>query len=316
MKRILLDNAYEAWGQAIKYCEEILAGKITLQNKKIFVSTLHNAVELFLKQCMIDKNIHSVVNIPRFTRIKSLLGFDDHFSVFLKTKDLNRYFSDLTIEKLEKFHTISFSRLIYKKNLKNILVEYFAPYDVYGNKRTFQSVGSIHKVLCLLNKLRNNETHFYIDNDTFLSSKEFTTLHNFMLSFYDVLQECMLLPYWGTPQKDMDEFRFHFDLEPLPDTWTYSEHLKSLPMFDEIIGIINDNETEFFRYSAYEVAEMIEKENNPVLTLFHFEDLYSYSLTLMQMGVIIHKHELFVDSDGIQREVNYMSASWDNVITK
>lgn len=36
MRRILLDNAYEAWGQAIKYCGEILAGKITFQNKKIY----------------------------------------------------------------------------------------------------------------------------------------------------------------------------------------------------------------------------------------------------------------------------------------
>lgn len=312
MKRILLDNAYEAWGQAIKYCDEILAGKITFQNKKFFVSALHNAVELFLKQCMIDKNIHSIVDIPRTSKINAR-RFDDTLSVFRKSENLNQYFSDLDIKKLEQFHFISFYKLIYKKNLKEILAEYFTPYDVFGNKRNFISVNDIYKALCLLNKLRNKETHFYIDNDTFLSSKDFITLHNFMLSFYDILQECMLLPYWGTPQKDMDDFRFHFKSKPLQDNWTYYEHIKSLSVFNIIINMVNNNDTDFFRYSAYEIAEMIETENISELSSLHFEDLYNYSLVLMQMGVIVRKHESFVNADGIQQEFDYMSASWNNV---
>lgn len=50
MKHILRDNALEAWAMAIKYCEAILEGKATLEYRKHFVSSLHNAVELFIKQ--------------------------------------------------------------------------------------------------------------------------------------------------------------------------------------------------------------------------------------------------------------------------
>ena len=46
MKPILMDNAFEAWAAAIRYCNDIKDGKATLQYQKNFVSSLHNAVEL------------------------------------------------------------------------------------------------------------------------------------------------------------------------------------------------------------------------------------------------------------------------------
>lgn len=52
-KKILLDNALVAWANAIRYCDQILAGKITLEVRKNFVSSLHNAVELFFKQIIV-----------------------------------------------------------------------------------------------------------------------------------------------------------------------------------------------------------------------------------------------------------------------
>lgn len=53
MKHILQDNALESWAMAIKYSNFILNGKATLQYRKQFVSSLHNAVELFVKQLML-----------------------------------------------------------------------------------------------------------------------------------------------------------------------------------------------------------------------------------------------------------------------
>ena len=50
MKKILLENALESWASAIYYCDEIIAGKATLANKKHFVNSLQNAIELFVKQ--------------------------------------------------------------------------------------------------------------------------------------------------------------------------------------------------------------------------------------------------------------------------
>ncbi len=53
-KQILLNNAYESWIQAIKNARNIKNGLVTLQYKKLFIATLHNAVELFLKQIMLN----------------------------------------------------------------------------------------------------------------------------------------------------------------------------------------------------------------------------------------------------------------------
>lgn len=60
MKHILQDNALESWAMSIKYSNFILNGKATLQYRKQFVSSLHNAVELFIKQLMLDNNDHRV----------------------------------------------------------------------------------------------------------------------------------------------------------------------------------------------------------------------------------------------------------------
>ena len=61
--QILLDNFIEAWINAIKYHDKIMKGYITLGIQKQFVSSLHNAVELCLKQKMLDKNDTFVAEI-------------------------------------------------------------------------------------------------------------------------------------------------------------------------------------------------------------------------------------------------------------
>ena len=63
MKQILLDNAYEAWKNAILYHDKIKKGYSTLEYQKGFVSSLHNAVELFLKQIMLNNNDHDVDSV-------------------------------------------------------------------------------------------------------------------------------------------------------------------------------------------------------------------------------------------------------------
>ena len=52
MRPILMDNAFEAWAAAIRFCNDIKDGKATLQYQKNFVSSLHTAVELIMKQMM------------------------------------------------------------------------------------------------------------------------------------------------------------------------------------------------------------------------------------------------------------------------
>lgn len=56
-KGILEDNALEAWAKAIEDCIDIRKGKVTLGYRKNFVGHLHNAVELFVKQRMLNAGI-------------------------------------------------------------------------------------------------------------------------------------------------------------------------------------------------------------------------------------------------------------------
>ncbi len=58
---ILQNNALEAWAMSIRYCDCILEGKATLEYRKHFVSALHNAVELFIKQLMLNNTDYRVI---------------------------------------------------------------------------------------------------------------------------------------------------------------------------------------------------------------------------------------------------------------
>ena len=61
--QILQNNAIEAWAMAIRYCDYILEGKATLEYRKHFVSVLHNSVELFIKQLMLNNTDYRVIQL-------------------------------------------------------------------------------------------------------------------------------------------------------------------------------------------------------------------------------------------------------------
>ncbi|MFI3250488.1 MAG: hypothetical protein R3Y07_05955 [Eubacteriales bacterium] len=86
--KVLLDNAYESWTQAIKYANLIYDGVATFGNKKLFVSSLHNAVELFLKQIMIDENDY------RVGRPKNSSSSGDLARHYYNCGDINSFFLD------------------------------------------------------------------------------------------------------------------------------------------------------------------------------------------------------------------------------
>ncbi len=65
MKQILLENAYQAWGKAIYYHDQIECGLSFFSNKKDFISSLHNAVELFMKQILIDNHDYIVASVRK-----------------------------------------------------------------------------------------------------------------------------------------------------------------------------------------------------------------------------------------------------------
>lgn len=232
MRPILMDNAFEAWAAAIRYCNDIKDGKATLQYQKNFVSSLHNAVELIMKQMLLNNNDHSVAEVrkPR-TEADAKLLLD-----YFKATDLNRFFESLSDDELSKFHTIQFNELIssHKK--------------IFGS--SLEPKETLKTELELLQQLRNNETHFMIRQGSFLSEDGFRTLHNFMVRFYKIMKKwnpvdeadlessIFLYLYWYSPDKD--DSMYKFECEPL-QAFSYESAVRNSKLAKDIAEILKDN---------------------------------------------------------------------------
>lgn len=236
MKKILLENALESWASAIYYCDEIIAGKATLANKKHFVNSLQNAIELFVKQQMLN------VTDYRVAEVKHCDSNGQPLKDYLSSTDLNQYFCNISTTDMDKFVSISFNDIIV------IQKELFS--EFYGDKGTY-----ITAELKTLKKLRNNETHFYISDIDFMSDKEFQDLHNMMIAFYEILQEYDLLPYWGEAYAEYKKFKFN--RKPLTN-FSYERQLKN----SAFVKSLKENiEKELFfnnyRNESYSITEDI-----------------------------------------------------------
>ena len=182
--KILIANARESWLQACIHSNLILDGYVTLQYKKMFVSTLHNSVELLMKQRMLDLNDYRIVKIRKIDSNR------EPAKSFYSASDLNNYFqTNGTKDSKGKslYYSIEFHDL---GNLhKEIFKDY---YDVNPNEVSLISTG-----LALLDNLRNDETHFYVKDMDFMNGTEFKTLQTFMIAFAKVLEFYNLLPTYA-----------------------------------------------------------------------------------------------------------------------
>lgn len=194
MEKILLANAYEAWKKAYYYHHLILSGFFTLGNKKGLVASLHNAVELYIKQAMLDTNDYSVAWVySTKTRDRAQLQLD-----YLNSNDLNSFFMNLSSTDLSAFRSIEFSQLIEKNKYIFLSVE---GVDGIDEKR-------YKEALNILQILRNNETHFYINEIEYLNEEEYITLWEFMKEFYRLIAKKGYLPFEtiSSSQGDFKEY--------------------------------------------------------------------------------------------------------------
>ena len=228
MKPILTENAFEAWAAAIRFCDDIKDGKATLQYQKNFVSSLHNAVELIMKQMLLNNNDHRVAEVRKpKTEADAKLLLD-----YFKATNLNRFFDSLANDELSKFNTIQFNELI------SLHTKLFSQCLAKGE--------SLETELKLLQQLRNNETHFMIRQGSFLSEDDFCVLHNFMIRFYNIMKiwcpnkeddiELYMLPYWGDPVGANSVYGFN--REPL-ETFSYENAVKNSTLAKKIAELLN-----------------------------------------------------------------------------
>lgn len=232
MRPILMDNAFEAWVAAIRYCNDIKDGKATLQYQKNFVSSLHNAIELIMKQMLLNNNDHSVADVRKRIKKANAKLLQDYSNA----TNLNRFFAKLPDEELSKFETITFNRLISSHQ------------DLFG--RSLAQGDSLETELRLLQRLRNNETHFMIRQGSFLSEDDFRTLHNFMVRFYKIMKkwnpingddsESSIFIWWYWYSPDKDDSMYEFECELLQD-FSYESAVRNSKLAKDIAEILKDN---------------------------------------------------------------------------
>lgn len=294
MRQVLLDNAFEAWAAAIRICKDIKDGKCTLQYQKNFVSSLHNAVELFMKQMMINDGNHDVAEV----RGKLKKGNEQLIQDYSNASDLNHFFGALPKEDTAKFASIAFEKL--KTHHQQILKDSSAQNE------------SLQDELNLLQQLRNDETHFAIHQDSFLSEADFCVLHNFMVRFYRVLEnwrplrkddyDLWLLPYWGDPT-GADEV-YGFECDPLQG-FSYEKAVRESNLAHEIAELISNGGIYGAPdFSSYTIARDLVEEK--VEYKYRFDEIWAVVHMMLKYGIIIADDIL----DDEQGTVSYtMSAS-------
>lgn len=271
MKHLLRDNALEAWSMAVKYCYDILDGKATLSYRKNFVSSLHNAVELFIKQRMLDINDFRVVEIKN-----GVMSDGQPAKDYFNASNLNDYFLGLNQEQMKPFFSVEFNKL--STYSKELFAEY---YNQTGNK------GIVCDAMKKLTILRNNETHFYIDKNMFLSEEDFRELHNFMIIFYEILHKYSLLPFWGEPGRG-EYSKLSFQKEKL-EHFTYKKVVKNSIFAKKLKENVDNQIFPVSGDSAYEIAESIAFVLDDKYDAKKFGDLWTYIELMLEYNLLTYE---------------------------
>lgn len=295
MKKILWDNALEAWTLAIHYCDEILKGKVTLRYRKNFVSTLHNAVELFIKQCMLDNNDHRVCRIGKPKKDDPTGYLQNQFDASI---NLNEYFLHLPAIDADKFYSENYSKICsYTDTL-------FSKY--YQKNQKDKKI--VDDALVLLGNLRNSETHFWIDKWSFLKENEFVQLHNFMIVFYEILHCCHLLPFFGETFGKYTELDFS---RQEISAFSYKSTIEQSSDLKEIIKLVKRERFYGFGNSIFEITQNIIDLNDEKWK-DRTEELRTYievALHFKILTIIVENEEFeYEDEDGYRKSaITYYS---------
>lgn len=275
---VLSDNALEAWQSAIKDCNFILQGKATLEYRKRFVSDLHNAVELFIKQLMINENDYRVVTF------RNIDSDGSNMRKYLDSENLNEYFFQLAEDELKEIRSVEFSKL--KEYSKCLLNDYY-------NTNPLEVRNVINEGLSVLTALRNSETHFMIDRTEFLNENEFIKLHNFMIIFYEILEYYSLMPYFG---EAFGEYKiFNFKKERLKN-FSYKKAVAESIFISNLIKIVSDTDIYISESeTAFGIASCIIEQSNGRYTDDDLTELWIYMKMLLKYNLL--EYEIIPDSE-------------------
>lgn len=265
MGKFIIDNAIISWKDAIKDCNQILTGKVSLKYRKQFVSSLHNSVELFAKQYLMDGNDKN--SLGHFYKEENVLQ-----NKYNDSDNLNLFFSSLKENELNKFKTKSFN------TLKTIIVECISE---KSKADTGDQGINVVESLNLLQKLRNQETHFSI-NDLFLTEEEFCKLHNFMIYFFKYfIQGHVFSSAWG--DLSFRSYDLKFEKKALSN-FSYKDVLKNSKSFKLLNELVYDYDL-FDSDYLYDIICDICLEESLEIEGNEFDNLYETLVMCVDFGI-------------------------------
>ena len=253
MKPVLMENA-------IRFCDDIKDGKVTLQYQKNFVSSLHNAVELIMKQMLLNDNDHRVAEIRKVKNEADAKLLLDYF----KATDLNSFFDTLSNENLSKFNTIQFNEL---QKLRNSETHFLIRQGSFLSEEDFCV---LHNFMIRFYKIM--ETWCPIDKDDY---------------------ELYILPYWGDPI-GADSI-YGFNREPL-QSFSYETAVKNSKLAKKIAELLNGD----YLYGApdfspYTITKDLIEQHMELSS--QFDEIWSM-VYMMQCLEMISVDEILDDEQG------------------
>lgn len=212
-----------SWEIAVQNFKLLYDGLVDLSQKKSFVSSLQNAIELGFKQILIDIPDYRVIAL----KIKTLE--DVEFArKYLNVTDLNDFLINCSQTEIERLYSIEFNQLI----------------EIISKLLLNEGEQPITEELNLLKKLRNSETHFFVSDENYLSFGLFKMLcklinrcHSYFLkkglitysSWGSATSECIdNLSYVGVDLVSLTSYR---DL--IANSETNKMIMRWLPMYDQ-----------------------------------------------------------------------------------
>ncbi len=265
--KILQNHFTISWQIAVYNCKLILDGLIDSTQQKLFVSSLQNAIEIGCKQIMIDECDYRVVDYG-LKRMDSSLA-----QAYLSSTDLNAFFGALDSDTLSKLYSIEFNEIV----------------DIFSKKIDSEKGVNLKDQLNVLKKLRNNETHFYIDSSNYLPFSSFKKLCELLNFFFQYFVEKNVLDrkWFGKTAEDNEDQLIRFDISE------YSFH--SYQYF------VKNSNTNLYILKFFPLFNETNRLDGVVLEFKDAEDVYSVAYSVFNAEQEVERTNFFVNFNEFYR---------------
>ena len=282
MKRgILTENAELAWRAALVYRDLLLDGRDTVQNKKNFVSSLHNAVELYSKQNMIFDNNFTVATVKDKDSQASFA------KRYYSADNLNDFFESLSKDEFLNLRSCDYSDLAFNQIFTSS--KHRDALNSRGGKK-------------ILERLRNEETHFAF-NDNFLADQDFQILDDFLLEFYHVLQENDLLTkHFGKRKSHIysENNRLIPSTKSAAKGFSFKKQLSETKFTKEFKEVIKEQLFVCQTSMSFDMASAVYDQVESIRNRYSFDDVLDYVVCFQKHDLIRVQMDYQMVGDGYE----------------